>query len=95
MTSSRSSSGRALLFDLDNDPDEQHDLSADPACASVYRRLDDELTHELMESIALAMHDRLTAPYSLAQDEAFAREGWSWPFSADASTATIVGKDYY
>ena len=95
MTSSRSSSGRALLFDLDNDPDELRDLAADPDCASIYRRLDDELTHELMESIALAMHDRLTAPYSLAQDEAFAREGWSWPFPADASTATIVGKDCY
>ena len=39
------------------------------------------------------MHDRLTAPYSLAQDEHFAREGWSWRFPADASTATIVGKD--
>ena len=35
------------------------------------------------------------APYSLSRDEAFAREGWSWPFPADASAATIVGKHYY
>ncbi len=88
-------SGRAMLFDLENDPDELRDLAPDPACASVYRRLDDELTHELMESMALAMHDRLTAPHSLSQDEAFAREGWSWRFPADASAATIVGKDCY
>ena len=61
-------------------------LAADPAYTSIYRRLDYELTHEIMESLALAMHDRLTAPYSLSQDEAFAREGWSWPFPADASS---------
>ena len=88
-------SGRALLFDLESDPDELRDLAADPACASIYRRLDDELTHEIMESIALGMHDRLTAPYSLSQDQHFAREGWSWRFPADASAATIVGKDCY
>ena len=35
------------------------------------------------------------APYSLSQDEHFAREGWSWRFPADAATATIVGKDCY
>ena len=92
-TPSRTSSGRALLFDLENDPDEMNDLAADPACASIYRRLDDELTHELMQSIPLSMHDRLTAPYSLAQDEQFGREGWSWRFPAAASTATRVRKD--
>ena len=41
------------------------------------------------------MHDRLTAPYSLTGDEAFAREGWSWRFPADTSAATIVVKDCY
>ena len=92
-TSSRTSSGRALLFDLENDPDELRNLADDPYYTSIYRRVDDELTHELMESIALSMHDRLTAPHSLAQDERFAREGWSWRFPADASSATRVRKD--
>ena len=86
--------GGALLFDLENDPDELRDLAADPDCASIYRRLNDELTDELMESMALAMHDRLTAPYSLAQDEHFAREGWSWSFPADASAAAEVRGRY-
>ena len=79
--------GRALLFDLENDPDELRDLASDPAHAETLRRLDDELTGELMDSIEFAMHDRLTAPYSLAQDEAFAREGWTWRFPSPASAA--------
>ena len=44
---------------------------------------------------AASTHDRLTAPHSLSRDEAFAREGWTWSFPSDASTATIVGKDCY
>ena len=48
-----------------------------------------------MSSMALGMHDRLTAPYSLSQDETFAREGWTWRFPTDASAATIVGTDCY
>ena len=37
----------------------------------VYRRLDAELTHEIMDAMALGLHDRLVAPYSLAGSEEF------------------------
>ena len=89
------SEGEALLFDLESDPTEQRNLATDPAYGHVYRRLDAELTHEVMEASALRLHDRLVAPHSLAGSDEFAREGWQWSFPSDASEATKVGDDYY
>ena len=89
-------SGReALLFDLETDPTEERDLAGDPACADVYRRLDAELTGEVMEATALGLHDRLVAPQSLSLSDDFGREGWAWRYPADASEAAKVGDDYY
>lgn len=87
--------GEPLLFNLKDDPQELRNLAADPAYGEVYRRLDAELTHEVMQSMVLGMHDRLAAPYSLSSDDVMGREGWQWKFPADASEATKVGDDYY
>ena len=85
----------ALLFDLESDPTEERDLAGDPAYADVYRRLDAELTGEVMEATALGLHDRMVAPHSLSLSDDFGREGWGWRYPADASEATKVGDDYY
>ena len=87
--------GEPLLFDLETDPAEERNLAGDPAYGHVYRRLDAELTQEVMEAMALGLHDRLVAPASLSTSDDFAREGWEWRFPADASEATKVGDDYY
>lgn len=89
------SEGEALLFDLETDPTEERNLAADPAFGHVYRRLDAELTREIMNAMALGLHDRLIAPHSLAESDEFGDRGWQWRFPADASEATKVGDDYY
>ena len=89
------STGQALLFNLKEDPQEQRNLAGDPKYVDVYRRLDEELTREIMGSMVLGMHDRLASPNSLSKDEEFGREGWQWRFPADASEATKVGHDTY
>ena len=77
--------GETVMFNIKNDPDEQHNLASDPAYADVYRRLDTELTLELMESYRFAMHDRLAQSGDMSQDQAFGREGWAnpWPAPVD------------
>ncbi len=50
-----------LLFDLNRDPMEQHDLSADPEYAGIFQRL----WNLLLE------HTRLHTPEALAQDGSF------------------------
>ena len=81
------SSGEAMLFDLDNDRQEQDNLIADPSYTEVYRRLDAALTLELMSSMSFAMHDRMPRPDSMSVDEDVGREGWAWrfPSSVDAT----------
>ena len=90
----RAASNEAMLFDLDDDPDEQDNLIADPGYAEVYRGLDAALTQELMSSMAFAMHDRMPLPYSMSGEEEVGREGWTWPFPSSASAATEVQDPY-
>ncbi len=74
-------SGDEMLYDLENDPGEQRNLVSDPAYAETRRRLDAELSTEVMVSMAQAMHDRLAHTGDMAQDPAFGKEGWirPWP----------------
>jgi arylsulfatase A-like enzyme len=89
------SEGEAMLFNLKEDPLEQINLASDSKYGDVYRRLDAELTQEIMESMVLSMHDRLVCSSSLADSEEFGHQGWQWKFPMDASQATKVGKNYY
>ena len=73
----RYGTGDELLFDMENDPEEQHNLAADPDYADVRRRLDAELVSEVMTSMAQSTHDRLAHSGDMSQDPAFGREGWS------------------
>ncbi len=79
--------GEVVLFNLKDDPYEQHNRAGDPAYFDVYRRLDMELTLELMESFRVAMHDRLASHGDMSQDPAFGREGWQWRFPAPIQAA--------
>ena len=88
------SSGEAMLFNLREDPLEQRNLIDNPQYGEVSRRLEAEMTREIMGSLGFAMHDRLVDPYSLSQDEDFGREGWRWRYPASASQATRVPEPY-
>ena len=74
--------GEVVLFDLQSDPLEQTNLAGDPAYADQYRRLDMELTREVMESMRMAMHDRLAQKGDMSQDEIFGRGDWRRPWPA-------------
>ena len=74
--------GEIVMFNLRDDPGEQRNLAGDPAYADVYRRLDAELTNEIMESVRFSMHDRLAQSGDMSQDPSFGREGWQRPFPA-------------
>lgn len=66
--------GEAVLFDLAADPLEQRSRVDDPAARDVYRRLDGELTSELLRLVQ-AGHaaQRVDATW---QSRDFGREGW-------------------
>ena len=74
--------GEVVMFNLNDDPYEQRNLAEDPNYADVYRRLDAELTRELMDSNRFAMHDRTAMASDLSQDPGFGREGWQRPYPA-------------
>ena len=76
----RYASGDTTLFDLDNDPTEQVNLATDSAHSETMRRLDLELSQEIMESMQHAFHDRLAQSGDMSQDHGFGREGWRRPW---------------
>ena len=84
---SKYSSGEAMLFDLQEDPDERNNLITTPEYSDVYRRLEAALTSEMMLSVSVAVHDRMPRPRSMAEDEDMGREGWTWryPSPVDAT----------
>ena len=85
------STGEMLLFNMRDDPTEQHNLASDPSHADTYRRLDTDLTLELMASYRFAMHDRLAQSGDMSQDPAFGREGWRRPYPAPVES--VAGEE--
>ena len=69
-------SGEALLFDIENDPQEQSNLLDHPAYANVRHRLEAELFSEVMTSIEAASQDRLAQYGDMSQDPSFGKESW-------------------
>lgn len=72
--------GEFLLFNTENDPNEQHNLYGNPDYLDVRTRLEMLLTQEIMQSIQAAKHDRLVYSTDLSQDPGFGREGWQRPY---------------
>jgi arylsulfatase len=77
--------GEQHLFDLSNDPCEQHNRINDPAAFAELRRLDDALTREVMRSMALSVHAQKVDTTGMSQEETFGKEGWQrtypYPFA--------------
>jgi arylsulfatase A-like enzyme len=72
----RYGTGEALLFDIHEDPQEQHNLIRDPQCLDTYLRLEAAMTQEIMDLVAESYWDRRVYVRDLSQSEAFGREGW-------------------
>jgi arylsulfatase len=71
------STGEQLLFNLVDDPTEQHNLIHDPAYSQRYHQLDTLLTQEVMGSLTQSHAEkRVYATDSLSGDAAFGKEGW-------------------
>ncbi|MCH2514158.1 MAG: sulfatase-like hydrolase/transferase, partial [Dehalococcoidia bacterium] len=72
--------GEMLLFDMLNDPQEQVNLYENAEFADIVRRLETELTVELMASIEASMDDRLAQNGDMSQDPTFGYESWQRPW---------------
>ena len=62
------------LFDLSRDPQEQHNRAADPACAGIYRRLDQRLLETVMGLMEEATFPARHLTHS--SSTGFGRVGW-------------------
>ena len=76
----RYKSGEALLFDIENDPQEQVNLLDESSYLGVRHRLESELFAEVMSSIEAASQDRLAQHGDMSQDPGFGRESWAREF---------------
>ena len=76
-------SGEMLLFNLLEDPMEQRNRIDEGDCQSVYRRLDAELTRQLLDSTNAGHHEKQVAHTQLYNEEDFGKRGWqrSYPLS--------------
>lgn len=69
--------GEQLLFNLEADPTEQHNLIDDPSYGARLRTLDATLTQEIMRSTTESHADkRIYTTDSLSGDPEFGKEGW-------------------
>ena len=68
--------GETLLFNLQEDPTEQHNRIDDPACFAIYRRLDAELTQEMLRSVTASHHEKIVAHKPLYNDPELGQTGW-------------------
>jgi len=66
--------GDVVLFNLEEDPGEQHNRADDPSCLEVRRRLDAEMTSEMMRSIVSANSEKGVG--TDWADPTFAEMGW-------------------
>ena len=77
---SKYSSGDVHLFDLSEDPQEQHNLAGDPGHAQIQSQLDIELTQAIMASMGTISEPHRVYHRDLSQQTDFGREGWIRPF---------------
>jgi len=74
------STGEAVLFDLDTDPDEQVNLVGAIEHRQTEHQLEMALTEEIMRSLVLAHEEKRVYRSDLAQDPLYGREGWQRPY---------------
>ena len=86
------STGEILLFNLAQDPTEQHNLLHDPEHRGQYLKLEALLTQEIMRSIKLAHEPQRVYTDTLSGDPDFGKEGWQRPYPQTVATP-IGGTD--
>lgn len=64
------------LFNLEEDPTEQHNRARDPSCADIMQRLDTQLTAEIMRSVGEAFFPQSVYTFSHSSNPDFGRVGW-------------------
>lgn len=70
------STGEALLFDLEEDPQEQRNLIDDAGRRGIVRDLDARLTGAVMDAVVASHASERVYTQTLSQDPGFGREGW-------------------
>ncbi len=81
------STGEAVLFDLQADPDEQNNLYSDNDHQDVRQNLEMRLTQEIMRSQTLAHDEKRVYRSDLSQDVGYGREGWQRPYPQPVGSA--------
>ncbi|MCB0189777.1 MAG: DUF4976 domain-containing protein, partial [Caldilineaceae bacterium] len=81
------STGETVLFDLQNDPNEQQNLIDSTEHQTVRQQLEMALTQEIMRSLALAHEEKRVYRSDLSQDIGYGREGWQRPYPQPIGTA--------
>lgn len=72
--------GEHLLFDLENDPQEQRNRIGDPDAQEMRFRLDQALIQEIMRSVVQSYADRRVYTVDKSGDRDFGKEGWQRPY---------------
>jgi arylsulfatase A-like enzyme len=72
--------GEQLLFNLGDDPTEQHNLINDPASAGRLAALDATLTQEIMRFMTQSHADKRVYTTDLSGNPEFGKEGWRRPY---------------
>ncbi|NLD45136.1 MAG: hypothetical protein GX657_16775, partial [Chloroflexi bacterium] len=62
------------------DPEEQRNLADDPLYAAEYRRLDQELTREVIRSVRAGNYEQRVMARSLSHSDEFGQRGWQRPY---------------
>ena len=81
-------SGEVLLFNLSEDPNEQHNLMKE--IADIRKSMPDwiaELTREIMNSMALSHESKRVYSKDLAGNPAFGKEDWQRPYPRNIADA--------
>jgi arylsulfatase A-like enzyme len=72
--------GGSLLFNLEEDPLEQHNLLQEDGYEEIAAQMDAELTKVIMQSINMGFADRRALADSGSGDPSFGRPGWPRPY---------------
>jgi arylsulfatase A-like enzyme len=78
----RYKNGHVALYNLSDDPDEQHNLAYQPHALSDLRRLDAILQRDLIESLMIANGDKFVEKSRYQGRGEFGQRGWQRPYPA-------------
>ncbi|MFA5688670.1 MAG: sulfatase-like hydrolase/transferase [Kiritimatiellales bacterium] len=82
---SRYLSGLKVLYNLNDDPQEQRNRINDPACAPIIQKLDAILTREIDESIEFANREKCVERGGLCGEGPFGKRGWQRTYPANSN----------